>query len=109
MSLCLSHRLTTLSRDLSHGTERFPIRVINDVDDDYPARFTYSTRVVDRTGILKQRKTDQMLVNKQQEKAYNQKFRFAIAAQAVNWIASAAVESTMKMVELVWTCWRLLS
>ena len=50
-------------RDISRGTERFPIRVINDVDDELPAEFTYSTRVVDRTGILKQRKTDEMLVS----------------------------------------------
>uniref|UniRef100_A0A1I7X9A7 SET domain-containing protein n=1 Tax=Heterorhabditis bacteriophora TaxID=37862 RepID=A0A1I7X9A7_HETBA len=47
--------------DLSNGSERFPVRVVNDVDDSAIDKFVYTTRVVDRTGILAARNNDMVV------------------------------------------------
>ncbi|EPB79021.1 hypothetical protein ANCCEY_01878 [Ancylostoma ceylanicum] len=42
--------------DLSNGSERFPVRVVNDVDTTRMIDFVYTTRIVDRNGVLAARR-----------------------------------------------------
>ncbi|VDO26383.1 unnamed protein product [Haemonchus placei] len=43
--------------DLSEGSERFPVRVVNNVDSATIAEFTYTSRIVDRSGVLAARRS----------------------------------------------------
>nr|CDJ89697.1 Pre-SET zinc-binding region domain containing protein [Haemonchus contortus] len=44
-------------KDLSEGSERFPVRVVNNVDSATIAEFTYTSRIVDRSGVLAARRS----------------------------------------------------
>ncbi|PIO63393.1 hypothetical protein TELCIR_15007, partial [Teladorsagia circumcincta] len=43
--------------DLSKGSERFPVQVVNDADSTTMTDFTYTTRIVDRNGVLAARRS----------------------------------------------------
>ncbi|EYC07675.1 hypothetical protein Y032_0069g341 [Ancylostoma ceylanicum] len=45
-----------IHEDLSNGSERFPVRVVNDVDTTRMIDFVYTTRIVDRNGVLAARR-----------------------------------------------------
>ncbi|KAK5968461.1 hypothetical protein GCK32_002977 [Trichostrongylus colubriformis] len=45
-------RRKIVHEDLSKGSERFPVRVVNDADSATVAAFIYTSRVVDRNGVL---------------------------------------------------------
>lgn len=45
-------RRKIMHEDLSQGSERFPVRVVNDVDAARIVDFIYTTRILDRNGVL---------------------------------------------------------
>ncbi|XGW10251.1 hypothetical protein V3C99_012048, partial [Haemonchus contortus] len=50
-------RRKIINEDLSEGSERFPVRVVNNVDSATIAEFTYTSRIVDRSGVLAARRS----------------------------------------------------
>ncbi|WKX93045.1 hypothetical protein Q1695_010796 [Nippostrongylus brasiliensis] len=52
----LTHGKKIIYPDLSNGSERFPVQVVNDADTAKAPEFSYTTRIVDRSGVLAARR-----------------------------------------------------
>ncbi|KAK6733356.1 hypothetical protein RB195_017228 [Necator americanus] len=55
-AMLISQGKKVIHEDLSNGSERFPVRVVNDVDTAKMIDFVYTTRIVDRNGVLASRR-----------------------------------------------------
>ncbi|RCN41494.1 SET domain protein [Ancylostoma caninum] len=81
-----------IHEDLSNGSERFPVRVVNDVDTAKMTDFVYTTRIVDRNGVLAARRNTVV--------TYSTPLYFSSAAveEFARLVANVAVEFTMSTV-----------